>query len=216
MLFPHEKKLLERHSSFGGRDWRNSTQNYGTGTVTFPDAKKEIEVWAKGRSKDSLRRPDWIEYAERQGVPPEEAQSAWEGFVGCSLKTQEAIDELKKVFEGVSWTGFYGPNPLSVASQSPTSLPFRSEVAPKVFDKATALMSADPRLQIQQAILQAIDVLQLTPGDLTPEDIRLIEMGLEQWQNGNLGQTPPKTGGTPGGPFRSSPSDAFVPRRGAP
>jgi len=83
-------------------------------------------------------------------------------------------------------------------------LPFRSRSAELVFIRALELAPEYPELDESKLLRQAIRDLGIPAQDLTAEDIRLIEMGLELHMNG----PPPaisRTGGgpgSPGGPMR--------------
>jgi hypothetical protein len=181
------------------------------------DASQEIRVWAGKKSKRMLRRIDWIEHAYKKHIAPEKAQEAWENFVGCPHSVKETVSILKQVLEGVSWTGFYGSHALSVKTCGSNDDVFcSSEEVSKIYSKAAQLMSGDSRLVVSDAIIKAMKLLQIPSEGVSPEDRRLLEIGLEQWQNGTLGQFKPRIGGAPGGPFRSFSSDGGVFRRGAP
>jgi len=98
------------------------------------------------------------------------------------------------------WSLFQKQDPPEPAHR----LPFRTRTAEVVFLKAYDLMVKHPELGRDEVLRQAVREAGRPLHDLTPEDLRLLEIGIDAHMNG----PPPnvsRTGGgpgSPGGPMR--------------
>lgn len=88
-----------------------------------------------------------------------------------------------------------------IANQDP-GFPFRTSAAKQVWDTAQQLILLYPTNNAGEILSMAVRESGVLATELTPEDEQLLKMAVEYLQNG----APPsnvRTGGTPGGPFRS-------------
>lgn len=88
-----------------------------------------------------------------------------------------------------------------IANQSP-SFPFRTASAEKVWATAQQLILLYPMSKPVEIMEMAFKESGVQHHELTPEDKHLLQMAVEYLQNGTPA-TNVRTGGTPGGPFRS-------------
>lgn len=219
---------------------RTKNSSIGSGAVVMPDADKEIQAFAKslGRPVKHSDRPGWEAYAERLSIPQGDVAPAW-ASLRVRMGVTEAMDVLDSVFEGVSASGSWMPNPLltkmrhgapgdepnpeptkpgpnAVIAAAPPSFPFHTKVSRKVYEKALKLKVMYPLEGPSSILKRAIMAVGATPlVDITPEDEMLLRMAIDFAQNGPAKSKGNKIGGLPGGPFNSTGDDYSV-KRGAP
>jgi len=80
--------------------------------------------------------------------------------------------------------------------------PFHTRSAERIWVFAQKLILTHPEAPATEIIRMAAQESRLPLTDLTPEDITLLQMAVDWAQNGPA-KTSVRTGGTPGGPFRS-------------
>lgn len=219
---------------------RSRSSNIGSGAVVMPDADKEIQVFAKslGRPIKASDRAGWEAYAERLSVPKEGVAPAWV-TLRARMSVSEAMSVLDSVFEQVSASGSWMPNPMLTKmshgapgnepnpepvkpsvnvpiATAPPSFPFHTKVSRKIYQKALKFKELYPLEGAAQILKRAIMAAGATPlVDITPEDEKLLRMAIDFAQNGPAKSKGNRIGGMPGGPFNST-GDDYTVKRGAP
>lgn len=135
-----------------------------------------------------------------------------------SKRLRRLAQELK---EATSWWGYAVPNLQQVKmKQGGSGFPFGTESAKKVWEKAQKIARQDPDAKESVVLQQAMDAARVPPIDLTPEDLRILDLAIHWALSGKSTETPPKSnariGGTPGGPFNSAGADRYLAKPGAP
>lgn len=212
-----------------GYSWLSTHATLGTGAVIWPDYVVTAKDWARsvlrGRLPLPANRSEWDEYARRSGLSAENAERGWAVITKTPhrpLRLQSALAVLDSVFgENTSWTGYSVPNIFQIRTphQPAPGFGFRTGAAEKIWIRAVGIMKKNPKMlprEVTALALQQDD--QVLPFELTPEDYRLIDMGLYWIQSGKgdwavPAGVPPRIGGMPGGPFNSV---SYLGRRGAP
>jgi hypothetical protein len=97
-----------------------------------------------------------------------------------------------------------------IANQGP-SFPFRTASAEKVWSTAQQLILLYPLSKPGEIMGMAFKESGVQHHELTPEDKHLLQMAVEYLQSGTPA-TNVRTGGTPGGPFRSQGDGGRSPR----
>ncbi len=85
--------------------------------------------------------------------------------------------------------------------------------ASKVFEKAQQLIALYPLSKPAEILGMALRKAGVLTSELTPEDDKLLKMAIDWAQNGPS-RTNIRTGGAPGGPFRSTGDSHFGNVRG--
>lgn len=195
----------------------------GTGTVSFPDAAKNADAYRKGLGRKVVNtdRAGWEEYASRLNMMPDDVAKGWNIMTRGSA--EEAVDAV--FGESTSWSGYWIPSPNMISIQQPeapvdgkgggggsggTGFPFRTAAAEKIFQKASRLILLHPELNAHEILRRAIEDANVKNSELTPEDEQLLLIAVQFLQNGPA-RSDVRTGGTPGGPFRSTDRSAGTP-----
>ena len=90
---------------------------------------------------------------------------------------------------------------------------FRTWSARMVFEMAQRLIGLYPLMKPEEILGMAIRKSGVLTSELTPEDDRMLKMAIDWAQNG-AAKTNVRTGGAPGGPFRSTADSHFGNPRG--
>jgi hypothetical protein len=231
-------------SKHGGRGWRLRPGYMGTGAVVFPDSGKATQDFLKGlgRPLKGSDREGWLVHAKRIGMAPDVAERAWETLSKSGVA--ETVETLRSVFEATSWWGFSVPHlfqtgatkqgpyklPTPLDNKDPKSkgkpgvpvsaipsFPYHTQAAQQVYEKALELVGLYPLDNPTEILKKAVNASQINPiMDLTPEDEKLLRMGIEWAQNGPARSKGNRIGGAPGGPFNSTGAGRVLKKRGAP
>jgi len=198
----------------------------GTGKVVKPDINLLAAQWFRDVGVSGTKS-DWEEYAKRSGAFPEDIEGGWNYLapmfaasnksnkpsskhnsedsepvddVRDRIKFGEALLVLKTVIgEGVSWSGYSVPN-VSMINMPNTGNPgfgFHTKSAEQVWASAKQVADADPKLKTDDIISKALEQSDSALTELTPEDIRMLEMAINWYLSGKISgmETPTPTYG---------------------
>lgn len=174
--------------------------------VPYQDAQKTWQRLVYGPTAGAY---DWDTFSGDQSgsaVAPESGNMGGaEGGVGESTETR--VDP--------TWIGYSTPPAVTdVVTPNSGAQPqigpddlrgfsYRTDSAKLVWKAAQMLVGAHPDKQPMEIVNLALEKAGVSQETLAPEDVRMLEMGVEWLQNG---PPPPTTrsAGAPGGPFRQS------------
>lgn len=182
----------------------------GTGAVVRDEPFKAAVDFKKslGRVITKKDREAWAEYARRQNMTPDDEAEGWKAIEWA----ENVFAALHAVFETTSWSGYSLPNIAMVKMQGsagPASMktpnspawgpveafPFHTEVAGRVWDSAKKMILKNKLAKPLEIIRLAMDHSKMQSGELTPEDVRMLELAISWAQNG-----PPSAVSRAGGP----------------
>lgn len=158
-------------------------------------------------------KPEWCEYATRMGMLPAAIEQGWLAITKWA-GWSEAVSLVKALFtEGNQfWWGSLGwsvpyPSQFSLPSSSPP-MPFHTASAQQIWDHLLKNLEKYRDQPTTAAIGQAATDAGISAWELTPEDLRLLDMAVSWAQAGTRFDDPPpepvgKSAGVHGGPFKS-------------
>jgi hypothetical protein len=151
------------------------------------------------------------------------------GAVTSRASMREALNDLKCVFgEATSWWGYSVPHLLMLRTpqnpvQANPGFGFHTPSAQLVWDEARKLADENPKAETKVIINAALERAKVMVTELTPEDAKLLDMAINWYISGKIGSKLPdvpqsnvRSGGMPGGPFRSNTDGHHLASRGAP
>lgn len=207
-----------------GSGWRMSNGYMGSGAVVNPDPEPIADAFRMAGG--TVTKTSWRVHAKEQGLSPEAADMGWQFIVNHPDSMKEAaLRTLRTVFgegnEG-EWSGYWVNGVVSPqASFTPGSpvgkrekaqggspedapgFPFHTRAGEKIWSYAQELVLIHPEASIDELLRLSCEQSKVSSTELTPEDGQMLRLALDWLQNGHA-KADLRTGGTPGGPFRST------------
>ena len=163
---------------------------------------------------------------KKRRVSPEPEQGPEDMQVRERKKTKKALGERVGVAGGSSGPGVISPEiktyqaptvgnargQADLANQNP-GFGWRTWSARMVYEMAMRLIPLYPEKNAAEILGMAIRKSGVLTSELTPEDDRMLKMAID-WAQSGPARTNIRTGGTPGGPFRSTADGHFGNPRG--
>ena len=209
---------LQTASSFDQWDW----EEYAARMGLFPeDVMTGWEYILSQKKQDANSAPviplpaPGMPSGKPQGGPPVGAA------VSRAPNRYEALDVARKLFtEATSWWGYSVPNlgminmPQTVGDMGSMGAPgfgFHTKSAETAWEEAKKVADKNPKMSTNEIMIQALRNVKIPATELTPEDSSLMEIGINWYLSGmtaGIEKVTPapsgvRTGGTPGGPFRT-------------
>jgi hypothetical protein len=206
----------------------------GTGRSLRPDYKEAAKRWHQ-EGPGTKDRTAWEEYATRMGLMPDDIEKGWAFLAG---RMRESVEVLLSILgentswsgglvEGgaATWSGYQLANPALVHTPStPAPFPgfgFHTKSAEKVWDYAKHIAAENPTSKTDAIIGWALEASKVLAMELTPEDVKMLEMAInwyiagKHWDD-NPKDRNPQIAGMPAGPFRSVAYGHELAGKGAP
>lgn len=215
---------MQKSEAFGsaGIDGRGDGTSIGTGAVHWPDPIQHVKIWADRTPRSTRNRAAWAEYATRLGMSMDDIEKGWQ-TMAQDAPVPEAVQTLQKFFGeaggGMSpnpLVGYWLPNIGLVKMQQGTTgsgkdslgFPFSTAQAERLFDYCLKVVDQYPKMKALAVLQKSLDDSGIPGLDVTPEDLKLLELAIGWAQAGMSNKVPitapVRTGGAPGGPFRQS------------
>ena len=190
-------------------NWSYGPKDMGSGRSIAPDFKEAARRWQQ-EGQGTKDRPAWEEYAKRMGLMPDDVEKGWAFLAG---QMREAVGVLQSILgETTSWSGYSLVSPALIATPTtPQPFPgfsFHTKSAEKVWEYAKDITSKNPTAKTETIIGWALDASKVLAMELTPEDVKMLEMAINWYITGKHWEDNPKDrnpqiAGMPAGPFRS-------------
>jgi hypothetical protein len=221
---PEYRTIADQWRASGGTKDKAAWTTYAERLGVWPE---DIEKGWEYLSASTSNKPQYTGPGEPSKDLPPAAQSSPGLPVGkvTSRATNEAVSPLKRVFgEATSWWGYSVPN-LFMLNMPSTPAPFpgfgfHTKTAEKVWDQAKKIAAENPKMKTDEIVAKAIEATRSLSTELTPEDGRLLDMAINWYLAGKMWDLKPPTnirsGGAPGGSFRSVEYGHTLAGRGAP
>jgi hypothetical protein len=177
--------------------------NLGTGAVVKPSFLRAAKDWKSnlGRDPKPSDKPEWVEYARRILLMQDEVEAGWRVIMKEDVKSlRQVIQELHESLNVTQGYAIGSPNVMGLHHMDYPTLPFHTAEARKVWDVARVIARKHPDNHGDQIIRQAMQQANVQSSDLTPEDGRLLEIGVNWAQTYRRGPVDPEDSRTGGGP----------------
>lgn len=170
---PEVQDEYQTHAAGGSR-------NIVPGFVLLGHVRALAHQWAMDICRGTpRRRAEWVRFAEINSISPEEASEGW-AYLAAHLS--KYVQESTPY--GVAFGGQYLPTtyqPHISGPGIPTSWPWRTKSAERVFAVARRIVREKPEMGIPEIYDLALSHSKISALELTPEDDALMSLALE-WE----------------------------------
>jgi hypothetical protein len=216
---------LREHRSLSAYGGRGRSNGYlGTGAVVVEDPIVAAKQWRAslgvGASVSPKSRGAWKTYADRLQLLPADVEKGWE-----YLMNQEASEALvvfrAMMAEATSWWGRSVPYIFQVKQQASGEGFEFSKDGEVVWKEIQRSLPKDPKVPAKDVMQKAAEAVGMSLKDLPASDLDILELAVTWLQTGKATDMtpagiPPRIGGAPGGPFRTTDGSHTLGTRGAP